>query len=403
MSMTNDRDAISRKDLPMSQVFRLSSVVILLLVSFVTQVTAQGQTTNDNIILATVSSPDNDAGKKEPEDKKESDPKSPAKSKQINERASRWIDVQTFTISVRFRFVANSAGVTTASQVQHNFAFKSRFKFDTKGNYSINVGVFTGNNFTGGWSNTGPGNGDLVTNLYLKQMYFSAKPVKGLEFQVGSIYVNRGENTEITSYDNDAYLVGERVSIKRPKQLFFDEISVTNAYLGDLKTPNLNKRWHRIKESNYHQLLVSKKIGERATFSMDYTFQSGVDTLHEAIKISTKELRLVDSIRFENYQRVDGKRDAGFALSGEKTLFKKLTLSGGFARIDREGGTYNSDRFDRGKRLFLNASYNISPEFGVHVFATRAFDNPYPISNRTRLEFIFSYNVLKSLHRIGLL
>lgn len=385
----------------MTQVLKLSPGVILLLISFSTLLVAQEQTTSSVTVPAVVSSVANDTFKKESENNKESEPKSPSKPNQMKEKTSRWIEVQTLAISVRYRFVANNMGVTTASQMQHNIAFKSRFKFDPSGNYSLNIGVFTGDNFTGSWNNTGPGTGDIKANLYLKQMYFSARPIKGLEIQVGGIYVNRGENTEITSYDNDAYLVGERLSLKRPKQFFFDEISVTNAYLGDLKTPNLNKRWHRIKKSNYHQFLLSKKIGERAMLSMDYTFQSGVETLREAIKINTGELRLIDSIRLENYQRIDEDRDAGFALSCEKMLFKKVTLSGGFARIDRDGGTYNADRLGRGKRLFLNASYNILPEFGVHIFVTQALDNPYPISNKTRFDFIISYNILKSLQRLS--
>jgi hypothetical protein len=244
-------------------------------------------------------------------------------------RLCRWFELQTATIGVRYRFVANSLGVTTNRQLQHTQAFKARFKFDRAGKYSINAGVFSGSNFTGSWNNLGPGTGRPFTNLYLKQLYFSAKPAAGLEVQYGGLYVSRGESTEVTSYDNDAYLMGERVSVRRPKELFFDEVSVTYAYLGDFNRPNINKRFSRLKESNYHQFLLSKRLGKRAVVSADYTFESGVETMREAVRADARKLRVVDSLRLELYQRLDVKPDAGFALSGEKSLFKRLTVGGG--------------------------------------------------------------------------
>lgn len=314
----------------------------------------------------------------------------------------RWFDLQTATISMRYRFVENSAGTTTNNQLQHNEAFKGRFKFDAKGNYSINVGVFSGNNFTGSWNNTGVGTGDGFTNLYLKQLYFSAKPVKGLELQYGGLYVARGEGTEITTYDNDAYLVGERLILKRPKELFFDEISVTYAYLGDLNTPNINKRFHRLQQSNYHQFLLSKNLGKRAVVSGDYSFQSGTETLRQAIRVKTPELRVIDSLRFENYQRLDVKPNYGFSVYGEKALFKRFTLGGGYADIDPNYGGLNADRFNKGKRLYLQSTLVLSPEFSVSTFLTRAVGNDIAISNRTRFDLIFSYNLLKTLKRTGI-
>src|SRR5205823_10201419 len=117
-------------------------------------------------------------------------------------------------------------------------------------------------------------------------------------------------------------------------KLFFDEVSITYAYLGDLNTPNLNKRYHRLQQSNYHQFLVDKKIGKRAAVSADYTFESGRETLRQAVKLNLPELRVVETIRFENYQRTDVNPAYGFALYGEKTVSGGLVLGGGYARID---------------------------------------------------------------------
>ena len=56
--------------------------------------------------------------------------------------------------------------------------------------------------------------------------------MKGLELQYGGLYLNRGEADEWVTYDTDGYLAGERVSLKRPKELYLDEITVTRAAIG---------------------------------------------------------------------------------------------------------------------------------------------------------------------------
>src|SRR4030095_125246 len=140
--------------------------------------------------------------------------------------------------------------------------------------------------------------------------------------------------------------------------------SAACAFLGDLATPNINKRWHRLKESNYHQFLVSKKIGERAAVSGDYTFESGRDTLRQALRVKTPEFKVFDFFRVEVYERVKTNPEAGLAAYAEKTLLKKkLTIGGGDADIDRNYGGLNADRFNIGRRVFFNSSYKLTPEF----------------------------------------
>ncbi len=318
-------------------------------------------------------------------------------------KLSRWIELQTATLVLRYRWTQSSVGITVANQMQDQIQFKGRFKFDKNGNYSINAGVFTGRDFIAGFNDTGIGTGRTMTNLYLKQLYFSAKPIIGLEVQFGGLYFNRGESTEITTYDNDGYLMGGRVVIQQPQKFFFDEISATYAFLGDLLTPNINKRWHGLNESNYHQFLVSKKIGDRAVVSGDYTFASGSDTLREAVRVNTQELKAIDFFRLELYQRVAGNPKAGLAAYVEKAFIdNRLTLGGGYAQIDRDYGGLNADRFNRGRRFFFNGGYKLTPEFTVSTFYTHAFKNDFPIANRTRFELLFSYNLLTSLKKAKL-
>lgn len=325
------------------------------------------------------------------------DSKSPQEGK-----LARWFELQTATIGVRYRHAGSSAGATTFSQIQYNEAFQGRVKFDAAGKYSVNAGAFTGNQFVASWDDTGAGTGKPLTNLYLKQLYFSMKPIAGLEAQYGGLHILRGESTEITSYDNDGYIVGERLRLNRPKQLFFDEVSVTYAYLGDLNRPDIFARFHRLGESNYHQFLVKKKLGSRATVSADYTFQAGTETLHQAVKINTAGLRLIDSFRFENYQRLDVKPDYGFAASVEKVLAKRFNLTAGYARIDPNYGGLNADRFNIGKRLYVVGTYALCPEFTVSAYATKAIANHVTLTNNYRFDLVLNYNMLKSLQRLGI-
>lgn len=315
-------------------------------------------------------------------------------------KVCRWFELQTATLSTRYRLMKNSQGEITTSQLQYGVSIKPRFKFDRQGNYSVNAGLFTGNTITLGWNNTGVGTGKSLTNLYLKQLYFSAKPVRAIEVQYGGLYVERGESTEITSYDNDAYITGERLSIKQPRRLFFDQITVTYAYLGDLATPSIFRRWSRLNRSNYHQFLVSKMIGKRANVSADYTFQSGIDTVRAAARINTKELHVLDSARIEIYRRLSVNPDGGFAVSGERSwLNKRVTIGGGYAQIDRAYGRLNGDRYYNGKRLFVSGGYQFHSELGLNVFWTRAIANPYTVSVHNRFELILTYNFLKTLQR----
>ena len=166
--------------------------------------------------------------------------------------------------------------------------------------------------------------------------------------------------------------------------------------------PNLNKRFHRLKRSNYHQWLAVKNIGPRAALSVEYTFNGGTETLRQAVRFRTPELRIVDLLRFENYQRTDVQPDFGFALFAEKILGRRLTIGGDYADIDRDYGSLNGDRWLSGRRLFATAAFAVCPEFTISAFATHAVKTGFPVDNATRVDIVFSYHLLESLKRTSL-
>jgi hypothetical protein len=322
----------------------------------------------------------------------------PSPSPQAAKEIHRWLDIDTLSIATRYRFINARNGATLSNQQQFQFIARGRFKFDRKGKYSVYAGLATGNNITSGWNNTGLGTGDPVTNIFPKLLYLDAKPVKPIEIQFGGLGINGGENTEITAYDNDTYLTGERIVFRAPKKIYFDEVSLSNGYFGDITHPSVFRRFKHLNKSNYHQFLVRKQVTKRIGFSADYTFEAGIDTLRQAVKVKVPELRFTDTLLFENYQRLDPNPGYGFGITGEKKINSKLSLTGGFAKISHV--MFNSDRFPRGERLYLAAFYKPIPEFTIApVIIQSVGPLATSVTPRTRFEVIMSYNILEAFHR----
>jgi hypothetical protein len=239
------------------------------------------------------------------------------------------------------------------------------------------------------------GTGGPARDLHVKQLYFAAAPVSGLELQYGGLYLSRGEGTEITTYDNDGYVTGQRVIVKRPKQLWFDEISATQAYLGDGKVPDMWNRYHRLTESNYYQFLFGKKVGKHLAVSGDYTEAIGVPTWRSAVGFKAPMV-VLDGVRYEAYARSEiGPTPFGWALTLDKKV-GRTAMSGGFASIDEHYGGLNGDYYNRGNRWFGKATATLFPMFTVTTQYTYALESDYAIANQERFDVVFTYDVLKT-------
>ena len=225
--------------------------------------------------------------------------------------------------------------------------------------------------------------------------------MKGLEIQAGGLAIAKGESTEITSYDNDGCIVGARVSVKRPRKLHVDELSMTVAYFGDSHTASLWPRFRRFGEINYYQVLATKRFGSRLASSADVTTIAGATTARTGLKLKTPGLRQLDSIRFDHYGRFNDDPAYGFSLAGERAVAKWLTLSAGLADIDQYYGGLNSDRFGVGRRWFTIETIALGRELSAQIFYQHAFNNAYALQNRRSLHMVLTYSVLKSLQRTG--
>ena len=345
----------------------------------------------------------------------------------------RWVDLKEFDFATRYRGVDDSNGAHEFEQGQQRSIVDGKFKFDPKGKFGIVFHASTGRYFNWAYADfAGGGNKralerELVKanpnqaghlgffaqlfpaelleseksggwSFYVRRLYLDIEPVKGVQAQYGSLDINRGAASEITTYDNDGYISGERLLIKRPKNLFFDEASVTYAYIGDLYTPNFFARGDRLAHSNYHQFLLRKKIAKRVDSSFDYTWQTGTNTLREATIVRLNETRIFDSIRLEAYQRVNLKNfpglpfalpvspGNGFAVSVAKKVNRHLSIDAGMADIDYgvgilTGDVYSydlglalsGDSYGVGKRYFLRPTIKLAS----YLDATGYYTNSY--------------------------
>lgn len=329
----------------------------------------------------------------------------PAPASSAPPQLTRWFELQNTTLNLRYRFIDTTAGVVTTKQLQHRETIRGRVKFDKGAKYTWNFGVFTGTRFTSGWDNTGWGIADAQKNFAFKASYFSAAPVSGVEAQYGGFYILRGESTEITTYDEDGYIIGQRVTVRRPQQFYLDEMSATIGYLtSDAREIPVSRRTKYLNDHpNYWHFLVDKKFGKRAGASVDFTDGHGSRIWRQGLNLKTPELRFADTVIFELYERINQSPDQGFAVTLDKALSRKVSVNWGYASIDLGYHGLNADRFHIGNRVFGMLIYNISPEFLASAFLTRAVGNDAPLAQRTLLNLVFTYNILPALKKTGVL
>ncbi len=313
----------------------------------------------------------------------------------------RWIEVQALTFSTRYRVIENNRGVVTSNQLQYKTVVRGRFDIDADHRYTINAGFFTGTSFTGSWDNWGAGTGSFVGQHYLKQLFADAVPVKGLELQYGGLYFENGLATEVTAYDLDAFMVGERVSVRKPSALYLDDVTVTRSRVDVTESPDVIDRFDGLAHANYTQVLVQKRFAPALAASAEYETRGGSDTLRAAVLVTLPEPSPIEQVRYEQYRRTTNHPASGFAVEAGRRFDDRVRLQVGYTSIDELDGPINGDRYVRGRRVFAVADVPVTGPVTVQFFATQALDAPYTISNRTRFDAVITYNVLTTLRKAG--
>ena len=351
---------------------------------------------------------------------------------------SRWLDLTTLSHTERYRAGFAVGGTQDFQNAQQRSLIQGKIKLDEEGRYDIGFRASSGRYFNWAFGNytgedfvdrikpsptfltpaeslertraifTDPTGVALLRDgiksngwqFYMRELYVSATPVKPVGVEYGSFGIERGYGSEITTFDEDGYLSGERVRFN-DRHLFFDEVSFTNAYFGDLATPNLFERGGSLTKANYRQVAVKRRLNPEFALSGEYTRLSGTNTLREAVVMSPRQNKGFDSVRLEVYERVNRVTFAGLAespigpiapisVAGASgfavTVAKKLAgVNGdcGFATVDNDYSVYansrfihatgfslNGDTYGIGNRPFVHASYQIAPGVSTLGFYT---------------------------------
>lgn len=298
-----------------------------------------------------------------------------------------WLDLQSVTFGLRYRMVENNSGLRAQNWSDHHQGLKLVLKLDPAAKYSLSAVAFNGDAFAASWNLRGLG--DSTNRVFVKQLYLTAKPIDGLELQYGGLPILRGESSEITSYDNDGYLMGQRVTLGL--------VTVTAGYLGDFRAPSVNRRWHRLSEVNYGQVLVKRQLTDRVTASADFTHDDGERTFRQGVAI--RPSKGVDLVRIDAYERVNGTRGMGGAITVEKP-FGRTRLAASFASVDDHYRAVNGDRYGRGQRLSLTSTTALGRDVSLQVFVTRALDDGVTMPNRTRLDVHIRYELAPTLRQV---
>jgi len=313
---------------------------------------------------------------------------------------ARWLDARTFTVRTRYNYIEGARDRTQRNRMQAQVQIRAGFKIDEAGRYRVHAGLFTGNAFDSGWNSTGIGTGDGTAKIYLKQLSVEAEPWKGIELQYGSVDSTRGQSTEITTHDNDAYLTAGRVSVRRPREAFFDDITVSVGYLGYLDTPFVFDRTGAFSRQNYWQLIASKQVLPRLTLSTDYSVIADDGMLRQGAAWRVDQ-PLVDTVAGEYGVRLrGGSHQTAFAFSGEKQV-AGVRVQAGYANVDPVFGLLNGDAYGAGNRVFTTGSFPLPLDLRASWFVQKEISPPLTSTNDVRVDLILTWNVLNTLKRAG--
>lgn len=344
-------------------------------------------------------------------------PSGPALQTGLSHGIDRWVNITELSFAARYRSEKSSDEVAYIKNGQQRSIAAGRLTFDAAARYTLHFKVSSGQTFNWAYSDfalddyakrsTAPTTfaalplpvlEKLLTviadgypvpvvpsrgwAMMPRQLFIGAAPVSWLSAEYGSLGIERGKASEITTYDDDGYLTGERLRVNDPKDAWFDEIAITYAYEGDVLKPNFLDRTQHLKKSNYHQFLFSKDFSKRIGASADYTFDKKTHTLREAAYVRLPEAKVADALRVELYQRLNTVNvgplpfsgGSGFGLTAEKTLPGRIKLDGGYEQVDPHYGalvdnvvmalggfSMNGDSYSTGKHLFAHANVGLTP------------------------------------------
>ena len=319
---------------------------------------------------------------------------------------ARWVDLQNATLNTRYRFIDNSAGVITTNQIQHRESLRARLKFDAPGRYALNLGDVYGRPIHERLEQHGHRAGRLAGPARRAAPVLRGSANHRSRSAVRKHVHLKGESTEITTYDDDGYVIGERVSVRRPRSCSSTRCRRRSATSRATSDGDRRQQARQVPQRPSELRALPRRqedSGTRAGISADFTSVDGARTWRAATNVNTKELRAVDSILFENYWRTNNNAGVRLCGDGDQGRHAEARPQRGLCqhrsvlrRPQLRPLSHRQPRVRHGDVHHLAAFHRV----GVHHAGRWATTSP--LLQRTLSNLIFTYNALPDLRRTGL-
>lgn len=313
---------------------------------------------------------------------------------------ARWLHFQTLDLATRFRYVDTHEHRVNDRDQQYKISSKFQLNLVPEGRTYFQFRVETGSSFASSWTNMGPGMHNREWVLNVKSLFFGQKLGKHFEAQVGGIEYDQGAGSEVTSTDNDAWLIGYRGRvITSGKGWLPNKVNLTIGHMGDFRMPNVFARMHRLEDVNYVQALAQKSFNKKHEGSFEYDSIQDIQFLRFAYRWKKIPAVVFDEISIEPVVRMTNNSAFGWSGTLGKSLDKaaKLKIAATYSDIPTQlfnkGGQQillNGDLYALGKRVSGTMTWQPAKDWQFQAYAGRRMDATN--SMRWRAQVAVRYN-----------
>ncbi len=294
-----------------------------------------------------------------------------------------------------FRVRYLDEGPHRVTQRDLHYKYTGRLTARLTGQLYLRLRAETGNAFNSDHDYTSLGLGKESHAFNLKNAFLFWRPTDRVELQAGGIDYEPGAGTQATYADNDGWLEGYRVILKRPGvPASPDKVSLTAGYIGDFSQPNFWSRTDRLRQFNYFQILAQKALGEATSASVETSGLSGVPYFRCGLKHGFSAQGLIDQVTIESIIRTAHDPTFGWSSTASRRIdvHGKRRLSVTYSDIPssmfaRRGIQLlqNGDAMGLGKRLGATLSVLLTSNWDLAVFASRRLDATPSVRNRLQI------------------
>jgi hypothetical protein len=322
---------------------------------------------------------------------------------------SRHIQFLAFEGGLRYRYIDKAPSQITTRDQQYKISAKVKLDLVPEGRTYLQFRSETGSSFASSWTNSGIGLGRRTWAFNVKSFFLGQKFGKHIEAQFGGLEYDQGAGSEATYTDNDGWLVGYRARVTTSGRGWLpDKFSVTAGYVGDLKTPSVYSRFHRMGDLNYFQVLAQKKFGKNREASAEFDSIEEISYARGAFRWKNVPARVFDEVLVEAITRANRNAAFGWSATLSKTFDAKSQWRAALLYSDIPTQVFNKT----GQQILLNGDaivlgkhggaairFNPAKDLELSVLGSRKLDHT-PNAARWLGQVMVRYQFAGMLNRL---